>query len=296
MKFNGKTVVITGGASGVGLELGLRFATAGANIVLADIEKAALDAAVLKVTASGARVIGHVTDVTKRDQVDALRDRAIAEFGSIQTVFNNAGVGGGGGAMVWDTPEKVYRWTMDVNFFGPLNGILSFMPHLMEQDEETIMSVTSSGAGLVFPPSAAAYSASKAALIALVEIMAMQLQMSGSKVKASIIFPGPHVVETNLFSSHRNVQEEYRDADVVYGGGVETVEQFQDVMQMMIGTRVQLTKPADFTEEVYQSLLRGDFYVLPLTDKTKQAIRTRYEIMLDRGQPVIPDMFDGASS
>src|SRR3546814_17957852 len=84
-------------------------------------------------------------------------------------VFNNAGVGGGGGPTIWDTPEKAYRWAMDVNFFGPLNGVLSFMPTLIAQGEEALMASTSSGAGIVFPPSGAAYSASKAALIALME-------------------------------------------------------------------------------------------------------------------------------
>lgn len=291
--FKHKTVVITGGASGVGLHLALRFARAGANIVIADIEEAALDAAVKEVAAIGGKVIGHKTDVTKRDQVDAMRDRAIAEFGSVQLVFNNAGVAGGG-TTVWDTPEKQFRWTMEVNFWGPLHGIQSFMPHLLSQDEETMMSVTSSAAGLIFTPAAAGYSASKAALIALVEIMGLQLQVSGAKVRASIIFPGPHVVDTKLFGSHRNVQDEFKDSSIQFGGGIESTEQFQQVMEQRLGQRVQLSQPADFAEEVYESFLRDEFFVLPLTQKATDAVRLRFETMLSRGQPVIADMFDGA--
>jgi NAD(P)-dependent dehydrogenase (short-subunit alcohol dehydrogenase family) len=287
----GKTAVITGAASGVGKYLALRFAKAGANIVLADIEKDALDVAVAEVCAAGGEAIGQQTDVIRREEVDALRDRAYAAFGQVDMVFNNAGVGGGGGATVWDTPEKAYRWAMDVNFFGPLNGILSFMPKLIAQDTPALMASTSSAAGIIFPPSSAPYSASKAALIALMEVMAQQVMMAGSKVKAAILFPGPHVVETNLFSSHRNVQKQYADPAIVAGNGVNTIEDFQARMKSFLGREVALTSPEEFAEEVFQSVLRDEFYILPLTQSTKEAVRTRYEIMLDRGQPVIPNMF-----
>jgi NAD(P)-dependent dehydrogenase (short-subunit alcohol dehydrogenase family) len=291
LDFKNKTVVITGAASGVGKHLALRFAKAGARIVLADIEQAALDVAVSEVRAMGAEAIGQVTDVVKRDQVDALRDRVLAEYGRVDLLFNNAGVGGGGGSTVWDTPEKAYRWAMDVNFFGPLNGILSFMPCLLAQNTESLIASTSSAAGIIFPPAAAAYSASKAALIALMEIVALQLQMGGSKVKAAILFPGPHVVDTNLFSSHRNVQQEYADPAIALGMGINNVDEFQVVMSAMLGRPVELTSPADFAEEVFQALQRDEFYILPLTATTQDAVRKRYEIMLERGQPVIPDMF-----
>lgn len=288
--FTDKVAVITGAASGVGKQLALRLAKAGARVVLSDIEKGALDAAVAEVVAAGGTAIGQVCDVSKRVEVDALRDRALGQYGKVHMVFNNAGVGGGGGATIWDTPEKAYRWAMDVNFFGPLNGVLSFMPTLIAQGEEALMASTSSGAGIVFPPSGAAYSASKAALIALMEVLAYQLQMAGSHVKAAILFPGPHVVDTNLFSSHRNLQKEYDDPAIASGAGINNVDEFQAAMKFLIGHEVPLTQPQDFAEEVYQSLLRDDFYILPLTDKTKDAIRKRYDDMIERRQPAIPDM------
>lgn len=289
--FNGKVAVITGAASGVGKQLALRLAREGVKIVLADIERGALDAATAEIRAAGVAAIGVVTDVSKREQVDALRDRAFAEFGKVHMVFNNAGVGGGGGPTTWETSEKAFRWAMDVNFFGPIHGLQSFMPRLIEQNEEALIAATSSGAGLVFPPASPAYSASKAALIAVMEIFALQLQMAGSKVKAAILFPGPHVVDTNLFGSHRNVQAEYADAATTAGSGVSNTEQFQGVMKIMLGREVPLTQPEDFAEETYQALLRDEFYILPLTEKTKAAIRKRTEIMLERGQPVLADMF-----
>ncbi|HEY3695501.1 SDR family NAD(P)-dependent oxidoreductase [Phenylobacterium sp.] len=289
--FSGKVAVITGGASGVGLNLGLRLAAAGAKIVLADIEKDALEAAVSQVRAAGGEVIGQPADVARREQVDALRDRAFEAFGAVHLVFNNAGVGGGGGVPLWETPEKSYRWMMDVNFFGPLNGILSFMPKLIEQDQEALMASTSSGAGIIFPPTAPAYSASKAALIALMEILAQQLKGAGSKVKAAILFPGPYVVDTNLFNSHRNLQTEYLDPSFDLSRGINTMSEFQGLMKQLIGREAETTSPKDFAEEVYQSLLRDEFYILPLNEGAKNAVRERYEIMIARGQPVMPNMF-----
>ncbi|WP_157219034.1 SDR family NAD(P)-dependent oxidoreductase [Flavisphingomonas formosensis] len=287
---NGRVAVITGAASGVGKQLALRLAREGVKVALADIEQGALDEAVAEVRKAGGTAFGHVTDVSQRAAVDGLRDAVLAEYGKVHLVFNNAGVGGGGGPTIWETSEDAFRWAMDVNYFGPLNGILSFMPVLIEQGEEALMTSTSSGAGIVFPPSGAAYSSSKAALIALMEVLAYQLQMAGSKVKAAILFPGPHVVDTRLFSSHRNVQERYGDPSLRAGGGINNVDEFQAAMRHLIGHEVPLTQPEDFAEEVYASILRDDFYILPLEERTKNAIRKRYEDMLERRQPAIPDM------
>lgn len=288
--FQDKVAVITGAASGVGLHLALRLAKEGTKIVLADIEKTALDKAVAEVKHQGGTAIGVITDVAKREQVDALRDRAFAEYGKVHFVFNNAGVGGGGGPTVWETSEKAYRWAMDVNFFGPLNGILSFAPRLIAQNEEALIASTSSAAGIIFPPSAPAYSASKAALIALMEVVAQNLQLAGSKVRAAILFPGPHIVDTNLFSSHRNVQAEYEDEATKAGNGVNNAEDLKALMKMATGKEINLTSPVEFAEEVFQSLRDDQFYILPLTETTKAEIRRRYEVMLDRGQPFIPDL------
>jgi NAD(P)-dependent dehydrogenase (short-subunit alcohol dehydrogenase family) len=291
MQFNDKVAVITGAASGVGKALSHRLAKAGAKIVLSDIEAGALDTAVAEINDGGGTAIGIVCDASKRDEVDALRDQAFAKWGKVHAVFNNAGVGGGGGPSIWTSPEKSFRWAMDVNFFGPLNGILSFLPRMFEQNEGGLMAATSSGAGIVFPPNSPAYSASKSALIALMEILQFQLDMVQSDIKAAILFPGPHVVDTNLFGSHRNLQKDYDDPIIRAGGGIDDMETFQIVMKQFIGREVETTDPKDFAEEVYTSLLRDDFYILPLTDVTKDAVRKRFDDMLERRHPVVPQMF-----
>src|ERR1035441_1425914 len=95
MELKGKTAVITGGASGIGLATAIQFSKSGANIVLGDIEDAPLATQVEEMRRHGATVIGVHCDVAKESDVEALRDAALEEFGAVHVIFNNARVAGG---------------------------------------------------------------------------------------------------------------------------------------------------------------------------------------------------------
>ena len=285
--FKDKNVVITGAGSGVGKALAQRFAKDGANLLLADIEQDRVEGVARDI---GSAAQATRLDVTDRDAVFAMADQAYERWGHVDAVFNNAGVGGGGGATNWVTPEKAYRWAFEVNFYGPLHGLHAFLPRMVERGEEAIISATSSGAGLVFPPMSHAYSASKAALIALWETTQHQLDMNSSRVRAALLFPGPHVVNSDLMNSQRNLQAEYDDPALRAGSGINSIQTFQASMKMMIGHEVELTEPADFADYAHDALLDDKFWVLPLTDKTKQAIRKRTEEMLTESHPTLPQM------
>jgi NAD(P)-dependent dehydrogenase (short-subunit alcohol dehydrogenase family) len=289
--WNGKAAVITGGANGVGKALAKRLAREGARVLICDIERSVLDVAVNELCAAGGDVAGEQLDVSDRDAVFAMADSAFARFGTVDAVFNNAGVGGGGGMVPWAAPEQAYRWAMDVNYFGPLYGMQAFMPRMLEQPDGSIMAATSSGAGLVFPPMSFAYSASKAALIALWEMLAHTLHNMESKVHAALLFPGPHVVRTELMNSQRNVQDRYAHPDVQAGSGVNSIDSLQQMMKAMIGKEVDLTEPEDFADCVVDALARDVFWILPLESAARDALKLRIEEMLTQTGPTPPKMF-----
>ena len=155
LDFKGKTAVVTGAASGIGLELARIFAEQGMNVVLADIERDALDAAVDEVSALGVEALGVVTDVGSGKSVAALCEATVARFGSVQVLCNNAGVYTGG--LLWEQTEDDYEWLMRVNQWGVIHGLRHFLPQMIEQGDACHIVNTSSMASLCtlpFPASA----------------------------------------------------------------------------------------------------------------------------------------------
>jgi len=118
-EFRGKVAVVTGGASGMGRAFADRFAAEGMRLVLADVEEPELERAVAELQATGADVIGVRTDVSRLEDVQALRDRTFEAFGAVHVVCNNAGVAGGS---VIDAPIEVWLWVLGVNLWGVIHG------------------------------------------------------------------------------------------------------------------------------------------------------------------------------
>ena len=138
---SGRTAVVTGGASGIGLALARRFAREGMKIAIADVEQHALDEAVDDLSAMDVEVIGVATDVRDLSAVQALADTVISTFGAVHLVCNNAGVETGGSFT--EIPAEAWDWVMDVNFHGVLNGCRVFLPHLLSQGEGHIVNTAS---------------------------------------------------------------------------------------------------------------------------------------------------------
>jgi NAD(P)-dependent dehydrogenase (short-subunit alcohol dehydrogenase family) len=202
MELSGKTAVITGGASGIGLATARQFASSGVNLVLGDIEEGALDEAVKSLMAEGAKVIGVRCDVGNDDDVTALREAALGEFGAAHIVFNNAGVVGGPAI---GTPKKVWDWVMSVNVDGVINGINAFAPLFLEQNEGHIVN-TASLSGLGGVPGTGAYCASKFAVVGISESLFQELLLSGKDVHVSVLCPG--FVSTKIYESERNMPKD----------------------------------------------------------------------------------------
>src|SRR5215207_2645109 len=151
----GKVAVVTGGASGIGKAMAARFAAEGMSVVIADVEEPALAAA-----ADELGVVGVRTDVSDAASVQALADAAVAQLGTVHLLCNNAGVGGGG--RIRDLTLDDWRWIVDVNLWGVIHGIHSFLPLLLANDDGGHIVNTSALAGLsaavftMWPPSSLA--------------------------------------------------------------------------------------------------------------------------------------------
>jgi NAD(P)-dependent dehydrogenase (short-subunit alcohol dehydrogenase family) len=142
----GKVAVVTGAASGIGLALAERFARAGLNVVLADIEEPALHVAEQKIAGLGVQTLAVPTDVSDEAAVNALAAAAADRFGAVHVVCNNAGVSTN--ADSWFGPVSTWKWVLGVNLWGVIHGIRAFLPLLAAQPESHIVN-TASIAGLI---------------------------------------------------------------------------------------------------------------------------------------------------
>jgi NAD(P)-dependent dehydrogenase (short-subunit alcohol dehydrogenase family) len=185
----GRVAVITGAATGIGLATARRLRSFGMKLALADNDEQELRAAVEELSSSGARseVIGIPTDVSRRSDVERLRDRAF-ELGPVSVLMNNAGTGLGGGP--WERYEEWQR-VLDVNLWGVINGIQSFIPRMLEQRQEGLVINTGSKQGITCPPGNTAYNVSKAGVKVLTESVQHQLRNApGCRITAHLLVPG----------------------------------------------------------------------------------------------------------
>jgi NAD(P)-dependent dehydrogenase (short-subunit alcohol dehydrogenase family) len=254
-EFAGKTAVVTGGASGIGRALADRFAAARMNVVLADIEEDALRDAVRELEARQTRVIGVVTNAMRRDSIQALADQAIAEFGNVHVLCNNAGVANAAssGKPVWELPDSDWDWVMGVNFNGVLYGLQAFVPHMLAHGEPGHIVNTASLAGVL--PGGGPYGVSKHAVLALTEGLQNDLASRGANVNASVLCPG--FVRTHIFDAERNRPEELAAA---------TAGEDEATAMMAAVARGMLEKgkePAEIADIVFDSITRNHFYILP---------------------------------
>ena len=157
MELHGNVAVVTGAASGIGLAAAERFVAEGMSVVMADIEADVLDEQVQRLQADGAPVVSFVLDVSVAAEVAALRDFAVASFGSVHLLFNNAGVGGTG-RPTWKTSPATWDWVIGVDLLGVAYGVEAFAPLMVKQGVGHIVN-TASEAGLCATPMLGAYHA-----------------------------------------------------------------------------------------------------------------------------------------
>lgn len=194
----GQTAVVTGASSGIGAALAHRFADAGMNVVLADVDEAGLAAVAAEIATKGVEALVVRTDVSQAEEVTALADAAIEAFGRVHVVCNNAGVAPM--ADPWMGPLSAWEWVIGVNLWGVVHGVRAFLPHLVLGGGGHLVN-TASIAGL-FPGFDPIYDATKHAVVGLSEGLYNQLRAAELPVGVSVLCPG--WVNTGIADSDRN--------------------------------------------------------------------------------------------
>ena len=281
--FSNGTAVVTGAASGMGYAFAERFAAEGMNVVLADIETDALNAAVTRLEQQERNVIGIEVNTMRRETLENLRNQAIDRFGNIHVLCNNAGVssrgdgglGAGVGAVpVWEVTDSTWDWVMGVNFWGVLYGLQVFVPHMLEHGETGHIVNTASLAGLI--PGASAYSVSKHGVLTITEGLWHHLRTAKANTSASVLCPG--FVNTQINESERNRPSEF-------GKKIEGTPEQRAASQVLLGGGMD---PSDVAELVWQAMVNDQLYILPHPGWT-DVVRGRVEAVLEGSQPVEVD-------
>jgi NAD(P)-dependent dehydrogenase (short-subunit alcohol dehydrogenase family) len=269
----GRTVVITGAASGIGLGIAHALAAAGMNLVLADVEGFALARAVIDLTTHGTKVRGLTTDVTDREAVFALADRAYDDFGRVDVLCSNAGVGAF--PPIADATAADWDWVMSVNLGGTVNCLLAFLPRMKEQPGEKHIVLTASIAGLA-PLGLTIYATTKYAIVGMGESLVQESETHGYGIGVSILCPGG--VDTNFGTSDRN-----RPDGAVGGQLAPTARRGSDPDR-----RYPAMDPREVGVRVRDAIVDGDLYVVThphtraLVEERSTRLGAAYDKIADR--------------
>jgi NAD(P)-dependent dehydrogenase (short-subunit alcohol dehydrogenase family) len=270
--------VVTGAASGMGRAFAERFAAEGMRVVLADVEAPALDQAVAELRDAGHEALGVQTDVSRLAAVQQLAQRTLEAYGRVHLVCNNAGVDGYLDGPIWEATDQDWQWTFGVNLWGVVHGVRTFLPLMLDQNDEGYLVNTASTTGLVQANNM--YGVTKHAVVALSEVIYSQLKQRGARVGISVLCPG--VVNTRLFQAARNRPVELRNERPTSGAAAG-----EELRARMIERMAAAMPPAHVADILVEAIRNEQFYVL--TDHEWDArIEARHATIMRRGNPEVP--------
>jgi NAD(P)-dependent dehydrogenase (short-subunit alcohol dehydrogenase family) len=279
--WQGRTAVITGAASGFGLEACRIAAQRGMRIVMADVQADALATAQKEIEGLGAQVLAQRVDVSQADAVQALADATVQRFGVPHFVFNNAGVGGGG--LVWEAALTDWQWVIGVNLMGVVHGVHAFTPLMLQAAQadphwQGHIVNTASMAGLLNPPNMGIYNVTKHAVVSLSETLFHDLSLVTDQVHAHVLCP--FFVPTGIHESQRN-----RPADLPHGKTTLSQRVAQELSQKAV-TSGKITA-AEVAHLVFDALDDKRFYIYS-HPKALATVRERMEDIVQARNPTDP--------
>jgi NAD(P)-dependent dehydrogenase (short-subunit alcohol dehydrogenase family) len=280
MELAGKAAVVTGAASGIGLAIADRFAAEGMTLVVADVERRALEKAAAALS-ERTEVLAVPTDVTDPAAVEKLRDATVERFGDVHVVCNNAGVGGFG-VSTWDGPIEAWEWVLGVNLWGVIHGVRAFVPLMLEQDAGHVVN-TASLAGLRALPGFGPYTASKHAVLAISEALHHELAMLGSSVRVHVLCPG--FLRTGIADSDRNWPERLGPRP-----RERTDEMAQSLRQLLHDLVDSGLPPQSLADALIDAMQANRFFVTTHPE-VAAALAAQRAAIVDGGEPELPDIF-----
>tara|TARA_B100001250_G_scaffold412121_1_gene442522 strand:+ start:8988 stop:9848 length:861 start_codon:yes stop_codon:yes gene_type:complete len=271
-KLKGKTAVVTGAASGMGLAMARRFAVGGMNVVLADINESKLNDAVDEIRTTGGQAQGVVTDVSLEADNIKLLDAAVDTYGTADVVCLNAGVQGSIGRS-WALSKDDYSWTLGILLDGVIHGVRTFVPEMVERDEGHVV-LTASIAGHISSPFGAPYNVAKHGVATLAETLFHELRVEGSNVGVTCLCPG--FVNTNIVNDTAS-----RPAGSVGSAIDDRGNQMLELTQRVLSAGLD---PEVVGQQVFDAVVNNQFWLFT-DDNWDAPIMARANEVVTRGLP-----------
>lgn len=268
-----RVAVITGAGSGFGRELALLCAAEGMRLALADIDERSLEGTKALLPAGTPSLLARC-DVAKAESVEALASQTYARFGAAHLLFNNAGVAAAGPS--WTATLEDWHWVLGVNLMGVVHGVKSFVPRMLEQNDECHVVNTASVAGLLSVPASSVYCVSKHGVVVLSECLHHELRAQNASIHVSVLCPA--YVNTGIGDSARHRPPELAATNPL------SAEHDARMLKALRSGRLSAVDVARITMEA----VKADRFYIFTHPNIKASVEWRFRDILDERLPTNP--------
>jgi NAD(P)-dependent dehydrogenase (short-subunit alcohol dehydrogenase family) len=289
MEFTGSVAAITGAAGGIGFALAEEAVRRGMSVVISDIRDDALETARARLAAGGGNVLAVRADVIESADVEALAAAAVARFGKVNLLINNAGAFVA--SLAWETPEAQLDWIIDLNVKSIAHGIRAFVPRMIAQGDACHVVTVASAAAITVYPGYTSYSTSKHAALALTEALYMDLAAEGVG-NIGVTIAMPTIIQTDIMSPEKTSPAALSLAD-----GARFKHRTVRAMEQMMRNHVasgHAMQADEVARQTFDAVAAGKLYVLPGHDGEADVAKAQ-SIAIGRaeGTNPYPPIIDG---